>query len=479
MAATTYIDEFLAPSEGIRSSIGTAAVTTSEYIEQQINRTQSTILLAYFITLAIIAILAFMLAKTFSRPILALTEGAKAVGQGKLDYRVKVKTGDEIQELADQFNAMAVRLNESYSALEQRVEERTRAERRRVEQLRALNEVGHKIISIMSLDELLPNVVNSLRETFRFDNVSIFLLEHSSGEFILKATAPQGDKPAEPLPRRVISGIAQRVAQTGNSLMVNDVSREPQYIPSRDTPGVKSELAVPIRSATDVIGVLVVQSEEVNAFDDFDLFTAETLADEVAIAIDNARLYQESQDIAVLDERNRMAREIHDTLAQGFTGIVLQLEVAEQALETDTDQVRKHLDRARSLARESLKEARRSVWALRPQALERLTLTEAIRLGLIKFAKNYNVKATFNTSEETRDLPPDTEDSLLRICREAITNVRRHASATEINVDLDYGMDTVKMSIRDNGAGFNLKETGHGGFGLISMRERVRLLGGH
>jgi len=478
IAATTYIDEFLKPSEEIRHSIGAAAMATSQYIEQQINKMQNILIGAISGTLIIIAILAFLLAKTFSHPILALTEGAKAIGQGKLNYRVNIKTGDEIQELADQFNAMAIRLDESYSALEQKVEERTWAERRRVEQLRALNEVGRKISSIMSLDELLPHVVNSFRETFKFHSVSIFLLEHASGDFILAAIAGSGKKLAETLPRKITRGIAHWVAHTGKALMANDVSQEPQYLFSKDMPDTKSELAVPIRLATDVVGVLDIQTAEVNAFDDFDLFTAETLADEVAIAIENARLYQESHDIAVLEERNRMAREIHDTLAQGFTGIVLQLEVAEQALETDISQVGEHLDRARSLARESLKEARRSVWALRPQALERLTLTETIRQDIIKFAQSQGIKATFNTSVETRDLPPDTEDSLLRICQEAITNVRKYAKATEVKVELDYGIDTVRLSIQDNGTGFDPRKTTHGGFGLISMRERVRLLGG-
>jgi len=478
IAATTYIDEFLKPSEEIRSSIRAAAIATSQYIEQHINRIQNILIMVILGILIVVATLAFLLAKTFSRPILALTEGAKAVGQGKLNYRVNIKTGDEIQELADQFNAMAIRLNESHSALERKVEERTRAERRRVEQLRALNEVGRKISSVMSIDELLPHVVNSFRETFKFYSVSIFLLEHASGDFILSATAVSGKKLAETLPRKITRGIAHWVAHTGKALMANDVSQEPQYLFSKDMPDTKSELAVPIRLATDVVGVLDIQTAEVNAFDDFDLFTAETLADEVAIAIENARLYQESHDIAVLEERNRLAREIHDTLAQGFTGIVLQLEVAEQALETDINQVRKHLDRARGLARENLKEARRSVWALRPQVLERLTLTEAIRQDVIKFAQIHGIKATFNTSVETRDLPSDTEDSLLRICQETITNVRKHAKATEVKVELDYGIDTVRLSIQDNGTGFDPQETSHGGFGLISMRERVRLLGG-
>lgn len=182
--------------------------------------------------------------------------------------------------------------------------------------------------------------------------------------------------------------------------------------------------------------------------------------------------------MAVLEERNRMAREIHDTLAQGFTGIVLQLEAAEQALNEDASLAQEHLNRARSLARENLNEARRSVWALRPLALEQLPFETVLRQETESFTRDSGIKAAVNISGESRTQPHDVQSTLLRICQEALTNIRKHAEATEVAVHLAFEANTVRLSIRDNGRGFDTETPVESGFGLISMRERVRLLGG-
>ncbi len=143
------------------------------------------------------------------------------------------------------------------------------------------------------------------------------------------------------------------------------------------------------------MGVLDIESTEINGFDEADIFTAQTLADQLAVAIENARLYQETRQMAVTEERNRMAREIHDTLAQGFTGIILQLEATEQALGDTSEDVQKHLNQARSLARKSLQEARRSVWNLSPQALEQLRIDEAIKHEVDRFRQDHGIDANF------------------------------------------------------------------------------------
>ena len=127
---------------------------------------------------------------------------------------------------------------------------------------------------------------------------------------------------------------------------------------------------------------------------------------------------QQTRELAVLEERNRMAREIHDTLAQGFTGIVLQMEAAEQAVEDRPDEVTKHLTQAKSLARESLQEARRSVWNLLPQALEQRHLPDALREEVRRYGVNAGWdRAEFNLSGSPRDLPAPVQAGLLRVCQ--------------------------------------------------------------
>ena len=187
-------------------------------------------------------------------------------------------------------------------------------------------------------------------------------------------------------------------------------------------------------------------------------------------------------DLAVMEERNRMAREIHDTLAQGFTGIVLQLEAAEQASEGSPSEVPDHLSRAKNLARESLQEARRSVWNLLPRALDQRSLEAALDEELRRFSAAGRETASFNVSGDTRDLPSNVQAALLRICQESLTNIRCHAEATQVTVDLSFYSDAVSLGVQDNGKGFDSTEVRalgrESGFGLTGMEQRVRLLNG-
>jgi signal transduction histidine kinase/HAMP domain-containing protein len=440
----------------------------------------SIIIIIVWLVLAIIGTLGILIMmRSFTRPIVELTWGAQRIAGGDFDHTIDAETGDEIQSLARQFNTMAGALKESYSDLEQKVEERTRGERRRAEQLRSINEVGRRISSILSLDELLPYVVSSLQEAFNYYNVNIFLIDSGSDGPVLKASASEL-KVEVPIGFHIklAEGIVGWVAHNGEPLIAGDVSKESKYLLIQELADTRSELAVPIQIGIEILGVLDIQSTELNAFDEVDLFTAQTLADQVAIAIENARLYQETREMAVIEERNRMAREIHDTLAQGFAGIVLQLEAAEQSLGENVDNAHEHLDHARRLARESLNEARRSVRALRPQALEQLPLIETLKQEMEKFTQDSGIKANFSTSGKRQALHADMENAILRICQESLANAKKHAQAEQVTVILVFEREKVGLSIRDNGIGFDTEVRADDSFGLIGMTERARLLGG-
>jgi len=237
--------------------------------------------------------------------------------------------------------------------------------------------------------------------------------------------------------------------------MANDVSKEPKFRFVEELSDTNSELAVPVKIGERILGVLDIESDQLNAFSEADLSTAQTLADQLAVAIENARLYKETGQIAVMEERNRIAREIHDTLAQGFTGIILQLEAAEQALERDkTGDVVSHLNKARSLARSSLSEARRSVWNLRPEALEKLKLSDAIRQEVIRFSQTSGIKADFTISGVAHDIHPEQEITILRICQEALTNTRKHSRASAVKVNLNFDKNETVLTVIDDGKGF-------------------------
>ncbi|MEU7803445.1 sensor histidine kinase [Micromonospora arborensis] len=196
----------------------------------------------------------------------------------------------------------------------------------------------------------------------------------------------------------------------------------------------------------------------------------------------HAQLLTQAREAGVLDERQRMAREIHDTLAQGLTGIITQLEAAEQTRDRSADW-RRHVDNALALARESLTEARRSVRAVRPETLETARLPDAlVELGGRWSALN-GVRAEVATTGTPRPLHPEIEVTLLRAAQEALANVARHAEASRVGLTLSYMTDRVTLDVRDDGTGFDStdqpvpREPG-GGYGLTAMRQRVTQVGG-
>lgn len=200
-----------------------------------------------------------------------------------------------------------------------------------------------------------------------------------------------------------------------------------------------------------------------------------------ALEATRAELAATARHAGVLEERQRLAREIHDTVAQGLTSVVTQLEAAEGALDADPDAARAHLDRARRTAREGLGEVRRTVRALRPELLEGAGLADALDRTVRRWSAEHAVPATVTTTGDTVPLHPDAEVALLRLAQEALTNTARHARATAVTVTLSYVGDTVALDVDDDGVGFDpaaRPAPAAGGFGLQGMRERVSALGG-
>jgi signal transduction histidine kinase len=188
------------------------------------------------------------------------------------------------------------------------------------------------------------------------------------------------------------------------------------------------------------------------------------------------RLLEQARAAGVLDERARMAREIHDTLAQGLTGIVTQLQAAEQAA-GDPAAWRRHHAAATALARESLTEARRSVNELRPEPLETGRLADAITEVAARWSARHGIAVRVTVTGDTRTMPPAAEVALLRTAQEGLANVGKHArSATRVGITLSYLDRRVALDIRDDGPGFDLGRPG--GYGLIAMRQRIEALAG-
>jgi signal transduction histidine kinase len=289
------------------------------------------------------------------------------------------------------------------------------------------------------------------------------------------------------------AGSAMLVAPGGRSwAMVQRSTLAPDEQRSWERSGVRSALLVPLGLPEGAWkGLLMVAFRKRSRFSGRAARAYLTVASQAAVVLENLRLVEEARLAGrrggVLVERQRLAREIHDTLAQGFTGVITNLTAAELAGEphlVDGPSAR-YIHDAKRIARDSLAETRRLVWALRPALLDRYPLPEAVERQVMAWSEQTGVKAVVATNGAPRELLPEAEAALLRAAQEALTNVHKHARAGAVNVTLTYIEDRVVIDVLDDGDGFDpavvratVGAQDEGGFGLIGMRERIEQLGG-
>jgi len=242
--------------------------------------------------------------------------------------------------------------------------------------------------------------------------------------------------------------------------------------------GRKRFLAIPMFVLGEVRGFIGIQHSEQGAYRGEEVELAQALAHHVMIATHEAELSEQRRHAVILEERTRMARDIHDTLAQGFTGVIVQLDTAVEALrDEEPEAAATHIRRARELARESLTEARRSVHALRPLALEKADFADALKAIITNTTAGTSLKTDFQLKGKPCELEPSVEENLLHIGQEALTNALKHACATTFHTRLSFDADAVRLELRDNGKGFVTDNINGGGIGLIGMKERAEQIG--
>jgi PAS domain S-box-containing protein len=274
----------------------------------------------------------------------------------------------------------------------------------------------------------------------------------------------------------------QEMFFTKGPVLCDDIEHDPRigadfrkYLMKR---GRRKFMAVPMFVLGEVRGFIGIQHAEGGTYRPDEVELAQALAHHVMMAAHGAELAEQRRHAALLEERTRMARDIHDTLAQGFTGVIVQLEAAEDALgcgfRKDTN---KHIQRAGELARRSLSEARRSVHALRPQALQEHNFWDALKGTIKNTAAGTTLRTTFQAKGKIPDLPHPWQDNLLRIGQEALSNTLKYGHASHFDTRLSYRANKLRLELRDDGDGFKPKDR-HDGVGLTGMHERVEQMGG-
>ncbi len=427
--------------------------------------------------LALAAILAATIMRGIADPLQNLVTTATQIAAGDLDQYVQVEQQDEIGTLARAFNSMTGQLRSLISDLEGRVEERTSELQRLALQLETSAQVSREVTSILSIDSLLTKVTELIESAFGYYAVHIYLVDEEANQLVFRASS-KPTRSHDLLLDLDANSLNGEVARTGCSLLVNDVSQEPRFMPNAHHPGVRSELVMPLRIGKRCLGTLDLLSLERGAFKPEDVVVAQSLADQIAIAIENARLYERSQELAVLEERNRLARELHDAMNQSLYSIVLFAGAAhKEAGKLGAASVQRHLARVEGTAQQALKEMRLMLYELRPYSLEEQGLVGSLKKRLDFVEGSAGIDVGLEVSGEI-DLPERYEELLYRIAQEALNNTLKHASASAVRVAIRGRDSQVVITVDDNGQGFDLaSRSSSGGMGLTSMRERADQLG--
>ncbi|MCB8942734.1 MAG: GAF domain-containing sensor histidine kinase [Ardenticatenaceae bacterium] len=350
---------------------------------------------------------------------------------------------------------------------------------RRNYELSVLNEIAQALNGSVDLDQALHTALAQVVKLLDLHTGWVWLLDEDTGHSYLAAA--QNLPPVLAQNPRKMEGNCYclrtyRAGDLDGAANVNVVtcSRLEGLVDGTD--GLQYHSSIPLYAHGRKLGVMNVASTDWRELSPEDLQLLYTVGDMISIAIERARLFDKSARWGAVEERNRLAREIHDTLAQGLTAVSLQLESADALLESEAEahRIRKAIHHALILTRANLEEARRSVLDLRAAPLEGRTLTEALQL----LVDQTDIPVEMVVTGANRPLSPRVEIGLYRIAQEALTNIGRHARASKAWLEVTMSPEKVKLMVSDNGCGFDPEQIPQNRYGLLGLNERVKLLHG-
>jgi nitrate/nitrite-specific signal transduction histidine kinase len=406
-----------------------------------------------------------------TQPITELTVAAKQVAGGHFDQVISVRTGDELEELAQQFNRMAAELQASYATLEQRVANRTR-------ELATLNSISAVVSRSLDLEEILHDALERTLEIMAMEVGVAYRLEQDSEHLTLIAQHGLSDRLVQHLRRLPLrDSTAGRAARTGKP----DVLRVDDYPEGMlkallRAEGIQTAISVPLTAKGRLLGAINLGSRDARPATPEELSLLAGIGQQTGVAVENARLYERAEETAVAAERNRLARDLHDAVTQTLFSASLIADVLPRLWDRKPEEALQRLEELRQLTRGALAEMRTLLIELRPAALEEAPLADLLRqlgeatTGRARLPVNLEV-------EGACALPLGVKVALYRVAQEALNNVFKHANASQVTMVLRCARGRAELVVRDDGRGFDPSLTRHDHLGLGIMRERAQSVG--
>ncbi|GAT67988.1 diguanylate cyclase [Planomonospora sphaerica] len=351
-----------------------------------------------------------------------------------------------------------------------------------------LHAVSSAVLAVtrhLSVREVLQVIVRSAQRLLdaRYAALGVPDDEGAFAEFVAEGISDEEWASIGPTPRQ--HGLLGAMLREGAPVRLPDVRRDPRFDSwPRAHPVLKDFLGVPIRDGEQVLGIVFLSNKRApGGFTEDDQRLLTMFAAHAAIALTNARLYERGRELALVEERTRMARELHDAVTQKLFSLRLTAQAAASLVTRDPDRAVRELERVERLAGEALAELRAVIVELRPAELDRHGLAETLRKHVRLLDRLHPASFTFRLGdggegEALCGLAPETEAAVLRVAQEALHNAARHAAAEAVTVRLGCEGGRVVLEVRDDGAGFDAAAASGRGLGIASMGDRAQALGG-
>ncbi len=364
--------------------------------------------------------------------------------------------------------------------------------------LLALNTIASVVTQSLNLDTVLSSALDKTLEIMKGDTGGILLLDEERQMLSYRVHRGLSNRYVSEMRLRLGEGIAGRVAQSGQAVLVEDISTDPRAarLDLINAEGIRAFASIPLRSKEKFLGVLNIASHETRQFSSEDIQLLESIAAQVAIAIENAKLHQEMQHKDEIrgellreifsiqeEERRRIARELHDETSQALASLTASLEAAAGMLPAGTTETKTMLRKAQALSINILDDIHKLIYELRPLLLDDLGLVAAIRWLADNNLKAAGVATNFKTVGPVRRLAPQLETTVFRVIQEAVNNIAKHAHAKNVAIALHFKKSVIRVHIKDDGRGFDVEEAISSkdrprGLGLLGMKERIELING-
>lgn len=415
-------------------------------------------------------------------PIAQLVTAAKGIAGGNFGQQIAVHTGDELEELVTQFNVMSHELSESYAQLEQRVAART-------QELTTLNAIAGVVSSSLDLKAIMNVALVKAMEAVRMEVGTAYSVasgdQLEDRELTLAARVGLTPEFSARIGARKIGGTAIHVAAEAQQPVVWRVDNYPDLSVKHalELEGVRQVINVPLSVKGKLVGVLNLGTQTPREIAPEEVALLGAIGQQVGIAVENSHLYERAEESAALAERQRLSRELHDSVTQQLYSVTLYAEAASRLLNTgDTDTAAQHLGELRDIAQEALRDMRLLIFELRPLALDKVGLAAALRtrLDAVELRGGIQTALRVDGIQDPEKLSHAAEEELYHIGQEALNNVLKHSHAQHVHVHLCFAGSDTSLEIVDDGVGYEAKNAanGGGGLGLASLKERAEKIGG-